>query len=389
MKWPAQSSRSNDVRRVETRISVEPVSVEPISVEPVSVEPVAEQPVLGQAQKQPFVPRLPMPTPNTVETTYTEPITLARAGVRRPIGRSELRVYPVALGTSVFGWTVDRQMSMSILDRFFLLGGNFIDTADNYAAGQSEMMIGNWLRTRGSRDRVVLATKVGQSVDHPGLTRRGILSAVELSLERLQTDYIDLLYFHFDDPFVPLEDSLAAAHELIESGKVRYLGASNYSGSRLMEARILAANGLPRFESIQEHYNLLHRRGFERDAAVAAGAQQLGVVPHFPLAHGFLGGEYRTRAHGVGNARRMRAGKHINRHGFRVLGVVERIAARHGVGPASIALAWLLAKPNVVAPVVSADTLGHVDAMIASTDIQLSQEELRELNRVSSTEVKL
>ncbi|WGD38257.1 aldo/keto reductase [Lysinibacter sp. HNR] len=327
--------------------------------------------------------------PASRETTHTEPITTARAGIRRPIGQSDLRVYPVALGTSVFGWTVDRQMSMGILDRFFLLGGNFIDTADNYAAGQSEMMIGNWLRTRGTRDRVVLATKVGQSVDNPGLKRQGILRAVEASLERLQTDHIDLLYFHFDDPFVPLEDSLAAAHELIESGKVRYLGASNYSGPRLMEARILAANGLPRFEAIQEHYNLLHRKKFETDAALAAGSQQLGVIPHFPLAHGFLGGEYRTRSDGVGNARRMRAGQHINRHGFRVLSVAEKIAARHGVGPASIALSWLLAKPNIVAPVVSADTLAHVDAMIASADLGLTSDEKNDLDRVSANEVKL
>ncbi|MFC4223215.1 aldo/keto reductase [Lysinibacter cavernae] len=324
------------------------------------------------------------PSAQLPENTYTEPITLARAGVRRPVGHSDLRVFPVALGTSVFGWTVDRQTSMSILDRFFLLGGNFIDTADNYASGQSEMMIGNWLRTRGSRDRVVLATKVGQSVDNPGLKRRGILAAVEASLERLQTDYIDLLYFHFDDPFVPLEDSLAAAHELIESGKVRYLGASNYSGSRLMEARVLSANGLPRFEAIQEHYNLMHRKEYETDAALAAGAQQLGVIPHFPLAHGFLGGEYRSRADGVGNARRMRAGQHITRHGFRVLAVVERVAHEHGVSPATVALAWLLSKQNIVAPVVSADTLAHVDDMISSTDLRLTEQQLNDLDRVSA-----
>ncbi|TQM63161.1 aryl-alcohol dehydrogenase-like predicted oxidoreductase [Klugiella xanthotipulae] len=315
---------------------------------------------------------------------FTEPITLARAGVQRPIGRSDLRVYPVALGTSVFGWTVDRPTSMSIMDRFFLLGGNFIDTADNYAAGQSEMMIGNWMRTRGNRDRIILATKVGQSHDNPGLTRRGILAAVEASLERLQTDYIDLLYFHYDDQRVPLEDSLAAVHELIESGKVRYLGASNYSGQRLMEARLLAATGLPSFESAQEHYNLMHRKEYETDAALAADTQQLGVVPHFALAHGFLGGGYRSKNDGIGSARRARAGEHINRRGMRVLSVLDRVAAEHGVDNAAIALAWLQSKRHVAAPVVSADTLGHVDSMIASADLVLTHAQLRDLDRVSA-----
>lgn len=314
----------------------------------------------------------------------TQPISTAAAGVRRPIGESGLSVTPIALGTSVFGWTVDRGMSQRILDRFLELGGNLIDTADNYASGQSEVMIGNWMRSRGSRDRVTVATKVGRGSEFPGLSPAGIRSAVDASLERLQTDRIDLLFFHLDDDQVPLEDSLAAAHELIAAGKVRALGASNFRAHRLMEARVLTAYGLPRFECIQEHYNLMHRAEVEGELAMVAAAQGLSLLPHFALAHGFLSGDYRRRADGIGTARRARAGQYLNRRGMRVLSVLDRIAAQLDADNAQVALAWLHAKPGVVAPVVSADTVAHVDAMMATPDLVLSPNQLQELDRVSA-----
>ncbi len=305
---------------------------------------------------------------------------------RRRIGHSDIVIPPVALGTSVFGWTMDRPTSVAVLDHYVDVGGEFIDTADNYAAGMSETMIGNWMRARRARDRVTLATKVGRGSEFPGLGRAAIHGAVDASLERLGTDHVDVLYFHIEDRAVPLEDSLAAAHELIQAGKVRVLGASNFSGARLVEARVLSAMGLPRFETIQEHYNLMHREEYEADISLAAGSQGLGVLPHYALAHGFLGGAYRRRADGIGNARRARAGQYLNRRGLRVLSVLDRISAQRGVSTARIALAWLLARPGVVAPVVSADSLVHVDELAAATTLLLDPEEIADLDRVSAPE---
>lgn len=313
------------------------------------------------------------------------PVSLVDVHKRR-IGQSALEVPPVALGTSVFGWTVDRPTSVAVLDRYLDLGGTMIDTADNYAAGLSETMISNWMRARRARDRVVLATKVGRGSEFPGLSRAAIHSAVDASLERLGTDHIDVLYFHIEDRTVPLEDSLAAAHELMQSGKVRVLGASNFSGASLVQARVLAAMGLPRFETIQEHYNLMHREEYENDISLAARSQGLGVFPHYALAHGFLGGAYRRRADGIGNARRARAGQYLNRRGLRVLTVLDRISARRGVSQACIALGWLLARPGVVAPVVSADTVEHVNELAAAASLRLSADEIADLDRVSAPE---
>jgi aryl-alcohol dehydrogenase-like predicted oxidoreductase len=317
------------------------------------------------------------PTPSTKYSSL--------AGIpRRAIGSSSLSIPPVALGTSVFGWTMDRPTSTAVLDRYIDLGGEFIDTADNYAGGMSETMIGNWMRARRSRDLVTIATKVGRGSEYPGLGRASMHAAVHASLGRLGTEYIDVLYFHIEDRTVPLEDSLAAAHELIQAGKVGVLGASNFSGGRLFEARVLSVMGLPRFETIQEHYNLMHREEYEGDVALAARSQGLGVLPHYALAHGFLGGEYRRRADGIGNARRARAGQYLNRRGLRVLSVLDRISALRGVSNAQIALAWLLARPGVVAPVVSADSLGHVDELVRAASLQLTATEIAELDRVSS-----
>jgi aryl-alcohol dehydrogenase-like predicted oxidoreductase len=303
---------------------------------------------------------------------------------RRAIPDTDLRVYPLALGGSVFGWTASEDSSQRILDRYREFGGNFIDTADSYAAGRSEVVIGNWMRSRRAREEVVIATKIGRHLDHPGLTPLSIIGGVQASLERLQTDYIDLLYFHIDDETVPLEESLGAVDVLLRSGQVRYLAASNFSAERLMEARVLAANGLPRFVALQTHYNLVHRAAYEASLALATRAQGMAVMPYFALAHGFLTGKYRTRAETLGTARGSRAAAYINRKSLRVLGVMERIAREHAVAPASIALAWLQGRGGVAAPVASASRPEQVDALMQAAAIRLSRVDMIDLERVSA-----
>ena len=301
----------------------------------------------------------------------------------RRIGESELTVFPVSLGASVFGWTADGDTSVRILDRYRELGGDFIDTADSYVGGRSEVIIGNWMRERGNRDTMTVATKVGRHHENPGLSSVSMVRAVEASLERLQTDHIDLLYFHDDDPDVPLEDSLATAEWLIETGKVRYLGASNFSADRLIEARILSSTGLPKFVAVQTPYNLMHRSEFESALRIVAAAQGLAVMPYYALANGFLTGKYRSKSDLSADARSIRAAAYVNRRGQRVLAALDAVAAEHGSTPASIALAWLLAKRNVVAPVASASRPEQVDALMQSAGIRLTRAQMLELDRVS------
>jgi len=314
--------------------------------------------------------------------------TLERTGplsiiAPRRIGESDLAVYPLSLGASVFGWTADGDTSLAILDRFAALGGDFIDTADSYVGGRSEVLIGKWMRERGNRDDMVVATKVGRHHENPGLGSVSIVRAVEASLERLQTDHIDMLYFHDDDPEVPLEDSLATAEWLVETGKVRYLGASNFSADRLIEARVLASAGLPKFVAIQTQYNLMHRAEFESALRIVAAAQGLAVMPYYALANGFLTGKYRSKSDLSADARSVRASAYVNRKGMRVLAVLDRIAGEHGVSPASVAIAWLLAKRTVVAPVASASRPEQVDGLMAAAGIRLTRAQMLELDRIS------
>ncbi|WP_241975919.1 MULTISPECIES: aldo/keto reductase [Cryobacterium] len=304
--------------------------------------------------------------------------------LRRTIADTDLVVHPLALGGSVFGWTADGATSTSVLDRHRELGGNFLDTADSYTSGRSEVIIGAWLRSRRARDSTVIATKIGKNRDNPGLSSRSIIGAVHASLDRLGTDYIDLLHFHFDDPTVPLEESLGAVDVLMRSGQVRYLAASNFSAERLMEARVLAANGLPRFVALQTQYSLLHRTPFESSLALVTGAQGLAVLPYFALAHGFLAGRYRSKADLQKTTRASRAAKHLNRHGFRVLAVLDRIAEEHEVAPAAIAIAWLIARSPVVAPVASASHPDQVEALVAAAGIRLTRGDMVDLDRVSA-----
>jgi len=302
---------------------------------------------------------------------------------RRTIGDSELSVFPVVLGGSVFGWTVDPDTTSDILDRFHDSGGNMVDTADSYAGGRSEILIGNWMRKRRNRDDMVVATKIGRHPDYPGLGSVSIIRAVEAALERLQTDHIDLLSFHDDDPSIPLADSLGTVDWLIETGKVRYLGTSNTTPERLMEARILSASGFTQFVALETHYSLMHREPYESTLALVATAQHLGVLPYFALANGFLTGRYRTRSDLDPSTRGSRAATHLHRRGLRVLHVLDEIAEENRCTVASAALAWAMSRPGVVAPIASASQPAHVDSLIAAADVRLSRGQILELDRVS------
>ncbi|MDA3805190.1 aldo/keto reductase [Clavibacter sp. CT19] len=303
---------------------------------------------------------------------------------RRAIGDTDLRVFPLALGGNVFGWTAGAEDTAAILDRYQEAGGNFLDTADSYASGRSEHMIGSWMRERRNRDSMVVATKIGKSEDFPGLGSSRIERAVDASLSRLGTDTIDLLYFHWDDLDVPLEESLSAAGRLIASGKVRYLAASNYAAERLLHARILGGlYDAPRFVALQTHYNLVNRAPYESDYLDVVRGQQLSVMPYFALANGFLTGKYRTRDSVREGARGQRAAKYLNRRGLRVLTALDEIAEQHSTSVATVALAWLLAKPSVVAPVASASRPEQVHDLVHAAHVQLSRHDVTRLDRAS------
>ncbi|WP_022893456.1 aldo/keto reductase [Agromyces subbeticus] len=302
---------------------------------------------------------------------------------RVPIGDTGIDVHPLALGASTFGWTLSTEQAFDVLDRFAGIGGSLIDTADSYAAGRSESIIGMWMSSRGTRDRMTVATKVGHHPDHRGLSPVDIAAAVDDSLSRLGIERIDLLYFHGDDAAVPLEESLGAVDALISAGKVRAIGAADFAPERLIEARVLAANGLPRFQALTTKYNLMERRPFEGAPELVAHAQGLAVLPYFGLANGFLGGNVRRRAEVRHDARGERQARHLGRRGHRVLAAIDQVAFAHGVQPATIALAWLLAKPTVVAPVVSASRPDQVDALIAAASVELQRSEIVELDRAS------
>lgn len=309
------------------------------------------------------------------------PITVPR---RVAVGESGISGHPLVLGASTFGWTVGADEAFDVLDRFAGTGGVILDTADSYAAGRSELIIGQWMASRGTRDRMAVTTKVGRHPDHRGLGPVDLVAAVDDSLSRLGTDRIDLLYFHGDDPDIPLEESLGAVDALMTAGKVRAIGASDFAPERLIEARVLAANGLPRFEALTTRYNLMERMPYEGAPELVAHAQGLAVLPYFALANGFLGGGVRRRSDARHDARGARQASHLGRRGHRVLDAIDAVAFVHGVQPATIALAWLLAKPTVTAPVVSATRPDQVDALMAAACIDLQRSEIVELDRASA-----
>jgi len=311
-------------------------------------------------------------------------IATGPVAIPRRIGPSELEVYPIALSGTVFGWTADGPTTTSILDRFVELDGTFIDTADSYAGGRSEIMIGNWMHERGNRDRLTIATKVGKGPDHPGLSAAAIRAAVVASLRRLRVDRIDLLFLHIDDPSVSFDETLLAVDELIRAGDVRYFGGSDHTANRLFEARIAAGQlGVAHMVALQKHYNLMHREEYESDLARIAAQLDLGVLPRFALASGFLTGKYRSKADLERHRRGSEAAPLLTRQGLRVIGALDRVALETNSSVATIALSWLLSRPRVVAPVVSVSSAEQLDAIMAAPRTPLSRHQLTELDRAS------
>jgi aryl-alcohol dehydrogenase-like predicted oxidoreductase len=306
---------------------------------------------------------------------------------------TDLDVYEIGLGGNVFGWTADRGDSFAVLDAYLDAGGNFIDSADSYssfvpghAGGESERMLGEWLAARpDARDRIVLATKVGKHPGFKGLAADNIGAAAEASLERLGTDRIDLYYAHQDDPETPLEETLAAFAELIATGKVRHVAASNYSAPRLAAAlRLAEAEALPRFVALQPHYSLVERDEFEGPLQDLCLAEDLAAFPYWGLARGFLTGKYRPGGPDVESPRAGAAAKYLEDRGIAVLAALDEVAAAHDAEPASVALAWLRARPAVLAPIASARNTAQLAPLIAAAALELSEQEVERLDAASA-----
>ena len=311
----------------------------------------------------------------------------------RELGHSGLHVAPLALGGNVFGWNVDEKVSFALLDAFVEAGFNLVDTADMYSSwapgnrgGESETIIGRWLQRSGKREQVVLATKVAKWAERPGLSADNIAAAIDDSLRRLHTDVVDLYQAHEDDESVPLEETLGAFARLIEAGKVRAIGASNYSATRLREALQISADyHLPRYESLQPEYNLYDRAGYEAELEPLAREQELGVIGYYALARGFLSGKYRSAAD-AGKSR-VRGGEvaaqYLNPRGLRILAALDDVAASHTATPAQIALAWLIARPGITAPIVSATRVEQLHDVLAAARLQLSAQDIAQLDAAS------
>ncbi|MCQ4084484.1 aldo/keto reductase [Streptomyces sp. RB6PN25] len=308
------------------------------------------------------------------------------------IGNSDLDVFPLSLGGNVFGWTADERESFAVLDAYTAAGGNFIDTADVYSAwipgnsgGESEAIIGNWMASRGNRDQVVIATKVGSHPDFTGLKAATIKRAAEESLRRLRTDHIDLYYTHRDDPATPVEEFIGALDELVREGKVRHIGASNIGPERLAESLELSRReGLASYVALQQHYNLVERAQYEGPLADVVAAHGLSSVPYYALASGFLTGKYRPGAQ-VESERAGKAASYLDsERGPRVLAALDEVAAAHDAEVATVALAWLAAQPTVAAPIASARTVGQLPALLAVAEITLTADELDRLSAASA-----
>ncbi len=311
---------------------------------------------------------------------------------KRKLGNSGIEIAPLMFGGNVLGWTADEAMSFKLLDRFLAAGLNAIDTANVYSAwvpghtgGESETVIGNWLKARGGRDKVVIATKVGWDRKQGGLARERIMAKAEASLRRLQTDYIDLYQSHVDDPVTPLEETLAAHEALLKQGKVRAIGCSNYTVQRLKEAlKASAEKSLARYESLQPHYNLYSRADYERELEPLALKEGIGVIPYYALASGFLTGKYRSEADFGKSPRGGGARAMLNERGLRILAALDEVAARTGSTPASVALAWLMARPGITAPIASATRLDQLEELIAATRLKLDADTAKLLDEASA-----
>ena len=312
---------------------------------------------------------------------------------QRQLGRSSLSVASLAFGGNVFGWSADEKRSFELLDAFVDAGLNLIDTADVYSAwvpgnrgGESETIIGKWLKRSGKRDRVAIATKVAKWTEHRGLSPMNINEAVEGSLQRLQTDYIDLYQAHEDDATVPLHETLSAFSRLIEQGKVRVIGASNYGADRFAEAlNVSKEHNLARYESLQPEYNLVSRNGYEKELEPLVLKEGIGVINYYALASGFLSGKYRTEADLTkSSARSGSVQKYLNAQGLKVLATLDEIAAAHKATTAQIALAWLMARPGITAPIASATSVDQLQELIGAVNLTLSSNEIAALDSASA-----
>ncbi|MGQ9425121.1 aldo/keto reductase [Gilvimarinus sp. F26214L] len=313
---------------------------------------------------------------------------------KRELGRSGLHTEPLIFGGNVFGWTLDEKASFEMLDAWLDAGFSAIDTADVYSrwleghqGGESETILGRYFAARGNRHEVLLTTKVGMNMGdgRKGLSKQYILSAVEGSLRRLQTDYIDLYLSHTDDPDTPPEETLEAYQMLLDQGKVRAIGASNYSADRLQEALDLAEEKtLPRYTVLQPFYNLYDRHEFETGLATLCQREGLGVTPYFSLASGFLTGKYRSRENARGKARQSMVEKYFDARGVRILGTLDDVAERLNSTPAAVSLAWLMAQPGITAPIASATSREQLQQLVAATELKLDGAALSDLNSASA-----
>lgn len=315
---------------------------------------------------------------------------------KRKLGNSDLHVAPFALGGNVFGWTIDEVTSFRLLDKFVDAGFNLIDTADIYSrwaegneGGESETIIGKWLKQSGKRESVIIATKVGMEMGagKKGLTKDYIKRAVEDSLRRLQIDYIDLYQAHHDDAETPLEETLGAFAEVIEQGKVRVTGASNYTVARLAEAlEISEREGLPRYESLQPLYNLYDRREFESELEPLCLEHNIGVINYYSLASGFLTGKYRSEADLSKSARGQRVKEYLDERGMKILEALDEASKQYDSTPAQIAIAWLITRESISAPIASATNLEQLSDLIEATKLELDAAAIEKLNRASANQ---
>ena len=313
---------------------------------------------------------------------------------KRQLGNTGLYVYPITFGGNVFGWTIDEKQSFEILDAFTGAGFNFIDTADVYSrwakgnkGGESEIIIGNWMKKKGNREKMIIATKVGSDMGSgkKDLSKKYILKAADDSLKRLKTDYIDLYQTHWDDETTPVEETLEAYAQLIQQGKVRHIGASNLSPERLKESLNIAfETGLPAYETFQPHYNLYERAAFEDGLEPICLGNSLGVLNYYSLASGFLTGKYRSKEDLDKSPRGSGVAKYLDERGFKILAALDEVAKQLKTTPATVALAWLIHRPSVTAPIVSATTIEQLQSIIKAPDLPITAHEIELLTQESA-----
>ncbi|WP_316747371.1 aldo/keto reductase [Pedobacter gandavensis] len=312
---------------------------------------------------------------------------------KRKLGNSDLFVYPITFGGNVFGWTIDEAKSFEILDGFTEAGFNFIDTADVYSrwnpgnsGGESETIIGNWMEKRKNRTEVIIATKVGADMGHgKSLSKKTILEGVDASLKRLKTDYIDLYQSHYDDPNTPIAETLEAYDELIRAGKIRWIGASNYSAARLQESLEIAQKlSLPKYQTFQPEYNLYSREGYEKELEAVVLEHKLGVINYYALASGFLTGKYRSEADLNKSQRGGGIKSYLNDRGFKILKALDEVSEQYNATPASVSLAWLLARPSITAPIASVTSLSQLEDLKKAAMLKLNIEDIAILDEASS-----